>query len=143
MTRSPWQRRLLSALLAASVVAAGLPGESWAQARPDLELTYGGLLPDKLRLVKFTVKNVGTAPSSATNKVGVITSEPEPTPSFQGLDLPPLKPGESKDVFYTLAADCNGHVVQALVNDPLDLNTANNAVEDKQGLLGRTGRHVA
>ena len=99
-------------------------------ATPDIDLTYGGFYsPENPRLIKFLVKNVGTAPSSANTKVRVVTSSPEPTPWFRELDLPSLKPGESTEVLYPLAADCNGHFVKALVNDATDANGNNNLVE--------------
>ena len=172
--RLPRPRRAIAVLLAMTIALAIVPGVGWADdddkkkdkqkqdqqetteqqtitpagARPDLELTGGDFnTPDNRRVIKFTVKNVGTAPSSATTMLRVVTSKPEPTPHFREIPLPPktgllkpgesgiLNPGESADVIYSLAAECNGHVVQALVNDPLDLNPANNSVEDKQVCL--------
>lgn len=101
-----------------------------ADARPDLEITFAGFNAPGIndQLIKFLVTNRGNGPSVAT-VARVVTSRPEPTPWFRELDVKALAPGESAEIFYPLAASCNGHLVRALVNVPGDSNATNNFLE--------------
>jgi len=106
------------------------PDKPAAGAGPDLKIEYGGFNAPGIndQLIKFKITNVGKEPSTAV-KARVVTSTPAPTPWLRELDVPVLAPGASTEVFYPLAASCNGHLVRALVNAPGDTNSANNFVE--------------
>ena len=106
------------------------PDKPAAGAGPDLKIEYGGFNAPGVndQLIKFKITNVGKERSTAV-KAHVVTSTPEPTPWFREIDVPVLAPGASTEIFYPLAASCNGHLVRALVNAPGDSNSANNFVE--------------
>jgi hypothetical protein len=106
------------------------PDKPSAGAGPDLKIEYVGFNAPGVndQLVKFKITNVGKGPSTAV-KARVVTSSPEPTPWLREIDVPVLSPGASAEIFYPLAASCNGHLLRALVNAPGDTNSANNFVE--------------
>ena len=106
------------------------PAPAAGDDKPDLKMEYVGFYAPGVnkQLIKFRITNVGKGSSTAT-KARVVTSTPEPTPWLREIDVPVLAPGASTEIGYPLAADCNGHIVRALVNVPLDSNTANNFVE--------------
>ena len=97
--------------------------------RPDLKIEYAGYQnPANTQLIKFKITNVGAARSTAIKAIA-ITLQPDPTPWQRDLDVPALAPGASHEVFYPLAAPCDGHKVRASVDDPLDLASSNDRVE--------------
>lgn len=101
-----------------------------ADARPDLEITFEGFNAPGVndQLINFKVTNLGKGQSTAI-KARVVTLEPEPTPWQRDLDVLSLAPGASVEIFYPLSASCNGHLVRASVNDPLDFPSVNDRVE--------------
>jgi hypothetical protein len=139
--------------LLALAFAIGLPGAGWADddndnsesnqkddkpgpsrqtivpagARPDLKIEYAGFSPPTLQhTVTFKVTNVGMATSSPIRaQIQTLSGGP---PNLATPDVPSLMPGQSHVIFYGIGS-CNGHVVQATVNDPLDFPSANDRVE--------------
>jgi hypothetical protein len=98
-----------------------------AGARPDLKIEYGGFSPPNLQhTVTFKVTNIGTA-SSTPIKAQIQTLSGGP-PNLATPDVPSLIPGQSYVLFYGIGS-CNGHVVQATVNDPLDFPSVNDRAE--------------
>ena len=98
-----------------------------ANARPDLKIEYSGFSPPNLEhTITFTVTNVGKAPSSAIKAQIQTVSGGPPNPATP--DVPVLAPQQSHVLFYGIGA-CNGQVVQATVNDPLDFPSVNDRAE--------------
>jgi hypothetical protein len=148
----PQRANLGVALLSLATGFAALPGAGWADdndnserdkkneksgagqqtivpagARPDLKIEYAGFSPPNLQqTVTFKVTNVGTAPSTPI-KAQIQTLSGGP-PTVATPDVPSLAPGQSHVLFYGIGS-CNGHVVQATVNDPLDFPSVNDRAE--------------
>ena len=98
-----------------------------AGARPDLQIEYAGFSPPNLRhTITFKVTNVGMAASTPIKaQIQTISGGP---PNPAATDVPSLAPGQSHVLYYGIGT-CNGHVVQAVVNDPLDFPSPNDRVE--------------
>jgi len=93
--------------------------------RPDLKIEFIGLYsPENTQLVKFKVTNIGRERSPATTALGE-TLRPEPR-NVQGMEVPALNPGQSKEILYPLAAPCDGHEVKATVTIADDNQLENN-----------------
>ena len=122
-----WRRWLVSALLAGGVALAGLPGVTWAQDRPDLKIEVDGFEPPTLEhTIRFKVTNVGKARSTAIKaRIQTVSGGP---PNVSEPDVPRLAPNESTVLFYGIGS-CDGQVVQATVNDPLDFPSPNDRAE--------------
>jgi hypothetical protein len=141
------------ALLALAIGIAGLPSAGWADddndnsesnkkddtpatnrqtivpagSRPDLKIEYAGFSPPNLQhTVTFKVTNVGMAPSSPIKAQIQTLSGGSPSPATP--DVPSLAPGQSHVLSYGIGT-CNGHIVQATVNDPLDFPSVNDRAE--------------
>jgi hypothetical protein len=152
-TRMPHRYPFGAALLALAIGIAGFPAAGWADddndnsesnqkddksgpsrqtivpagARPDLKVEYAGFSPPNLQhTVTFKVTNIGLASSSAI-KAQIQTLGGGP-PNPASPDVPSLAPGQSHVVFYGIGT-CNGHVVQATVNDPMDFPSVNDRAE--------------
>jgi hypothetical protein len=105
------------------------PSEIRPDLQPDFKVEYAGYQnPSNTQLVKFKISNLGTAASPAT-KVTVVTLVPEPTPWLREIDVPPLAIGGSTEIYYPLAALCNGHKVRATLKYPGDLDPRNDQAD--------------
>jgi hypothetical protein len=102
-----------------------------APERPDLAIEYSGFSPPNTdRTITFRVTNIGKGRSSPATAFLRAVSPPPENASQQ--DIPALGPGETHTLFYGLSGDgCNGHIVRAMINDPLDLNGTNDSLEIK------------
>jgi len=111
--------RTFAALLALSILLAALPGPSLADPgeEPDLQVEVVGLSPGSRREVVVRVTNVSDWWSDAT-QLTVETISPTPgqrrtvaVPDLNTMAEAPLP--HQFELAYTLAADCDGHVVKA------------------------------
>jgi len=90
-------------------------------------IEYAGFSPPNLQhTVTFKVTNIGMAPSTPI-KAQIQTLSGGP-PNLATPDVPTLAPQQSHVLFYGIGS-CNGHVVQARVNDPLDFPSVNDWAE--------------
>ena len=143
--RALWRRRALSALLAAGVALAGLPGVGRAADEPDLKLEdvhlfrdAGGQVSD--RVVSFKVTNVGNRDAlNWTGRLEILGPPPVPAP---GEPFTVAKLERNGGIFQgrlPLPAPCDGHVVRLWVQAPGETNFDDNTVNDLK-LCRRGGR---
>lgn len=127
--------RTFSALLALSIALTALPGAGRADPgeEPDLQVEIVGLKPGSQREVVVRVTNVGDWWSAAT-ELTVETISPAggqkrtiAVPDLNTVAEAPLP--NQFELTYTLASDCDGHVVKAA------LSAGSNYMGDKETYL--------
>jgi hypothetical protein len=126
------------AIVLVIAVAIWIPGPAPVRADEETDLKIeltGKPSGNNKRQVTFTVTNISTMWAKPTT-AHIETVSPgsanatNPDPVVGELD-----PGQSRTVSYTLAGDCNGHVVKAVVkpagnwDDKLEVQTANNTFQ--------------
>lgn len=141
-----------AALVALALAVIAAPGVGWADddddkkkkkkkdqppeaaavvERPDLAIEFAGFSPPgNDRTITFRVTNIGKGRSSPATAFIRAASPPPENRSQQ--EVPELAPGLSHTLFYGLSGNgCDGHIVRAMVNDPMDLNGTNDSLELK------------
>src|SRR5215212_6487727 len=128
---------LASILASAILLFTWRSGVALAAEEPDLRLELVGLQPNSKRVVELRVTNVSDWWAQPTT-ARVETVKPTAGNVQDNITVEELDPKKSRIITYTLAADCDGHEITAMVRpaknyaDVPEANTGNNRLPSTQ-----------